>query len=290
MHFLAYILLRFWIGLLAICPFVLLAPLSDLLSFVLFKVIRYRRKVIRANLQFCFPEKTKDERKEIENMFFRNFTDVSLESLKAYSLSQAELNKRYKFINKEVLQKAKVSHQTALFLAAHFNNWEWATMTTGIQLGVEASSLYKPLSNKFIDNYVKKARQKHDARLVGDFKELLNTYRERNKKKMMITGFLADQYPAQTKRKVALDFFGKKISFHSSAYDLKESLFDCSYFFHTRRVKRFHYEVSLIELEHKADRQKYLQAYATALEKMIKEQPESWLWSHKRFKDQQIYK
>ncbi|MFZ1369168.1 MAG: lipid A biosynthesis acyltransferase, partial [Ferruginibacter sp.] len=49
--------------LLSLLPLRVLYVLSDLVSFFLFRVFGYRRKVISVNLAIAFPEKTQAERK-----------------------------------------------------------------------------------------------------------------------------------------------------------------------------------------------------------------------------------
>ena len=60
-------------------------------------MIGYRKKVIRENLLHAFPEKTEEERLEIERKFFRNLTDSFAEIIKMYTISKEELAKRITF-------------------------------------------------------------------------------------------------------------------------------------------------------------------------------------------------
>src|SRR6056297_3357897 len=78
-------------------PFWLLYLISDLLRFFIRKIFRYRRPVIFDNLRHAFPEKTDKEIKSIARKFYRHFTDLLLESIKLYSISAAEMDRRITF-------------------------------------------------------------------------------------------------------------------------------------------------------------------------------------------------
>ena len=50
-------------------PFGILYFLSDGVFFLVYRVIRYRRKVVRENLNLVFPDKTEKELRSIEKKF-----------------------------------------------------------------------------------------------------------------------------------------------------------------------------------------------------------------------------
>ena len=68
--------------------------LSDALYFLIYTVFGYRKQVVLENLKLVFPEKTTIERKKIAKQFFTHFTDLFVESIKAFSISKKEISKR----------------------------------------------------------------------------------------------------------------------------------------------------------------------------------------------------
>ncbi|MDE6438308.1 MAG: hypothetical protein K2L62_01475, partial [Muribaculaceae bacterium] len=67
--------LRIGVGLLARMPFWLLYRISDLTFLVLYFLVRYRRKVVDANLASSFPDMAPRERARVRRQFYLNFTD-----------------------------------------------------------------------------------------------------------------------------------------------------------------------------------------------------------------------
>ena len=59
-------------------------------------IFKYRLKTVSDNLKNAFPQKNSDEIKTITRKFYKYLCDVSLESIKGYSVSSDQLIKRYK--------------------------------------------------------------------------------------------------------------------------------------------------------------------------------------------------
>ena len=88
---------------------------SDFLYALMYYVIGYRKKVVLENLKLSFPEKSDEELKKISKKFFKHFIDLIMESVKAFSISEKQILKRYKFKNPELVDKyAKQGRDIAL--------------------------------------------------------------------------------------------------------------------------------------------------------------------------------
>ena len=88
----------------ALLPFRALYILSDFLYFLVYKVIRYRLKVVRMNLKNSFPEKTDKELHAIEKEFYHHFCDYFVETLKLLHISDEEMQKRMVFENVDIVK------------------------------------------------------------------------------------------------------------------------------------------------------------------------------------------
>jgi len=104
----------------------LLYPLADGLALLLYYVIGYRHKVVRANLLLAFPEKTKAEIIRIEKKFYRNFTDNFIETLKLLSASPSFLRRHFIIDNPEVLENFYAQGRKCQLHLGHTFNWEFA--------------------------------------------------------------------------------------------------------------------------------------------------------------------
>ena len=280
-----YLFTRIFVELFRYVPFWLVYLISDILRFVLFDLFGYRKKVIFKNLSICFPEKSEKEIKKIARAFYKNFSDILIESIKGFTMSEQEMLKRYKVINAPVLDKYYDAGKSVISLAAHYTNWEW-----GIGIGLEtkhkANTIYKPLSNKHLNNYLKKKRERFGMTLIST----QQTGRAFIKTSEPISVLLiADQSPSPDTFSNALwvDFFGQETHcIHGpEAFSKKMNL--PVVFYKYNRVKRGFYTLEIIELTDIANELEngvLTKQYMGLLENIIRENPGNWLWSHKRWK------
>ncbi|MBK8289652.1 MAG: hypothetical protein IPK96_00630 [Flammeovirgaceae bacterium] len=77
-------------------PYRVLYGLSDALYIFMYRVFGYRKKVVIQNITNSFPNKSKQEHKQIVSGFYRHFCDLLLEGLKAFTMSEAEVRQRAK--------------------------------------------------------------------------------------------------------------------------------------------------------------------------------------------------
>ena len=94
---------------LAILPYRALYFLSDLIYPLLYYVIRYRRKVVHANLVNSFPDKSEKEILDIEKGFYRHFCDYVMETVKLLHISDEEMRKRMRFINCDIITNSEIN-------------------------------------------------------------------------------------------------------------------------------------------------------------------------------------
>ncbi len=88
MQFLVYILAYPFLWLISILPFRIFYLLSDFVCFIIYRVVGYRKKVVRENLAMTLPHLNDAERKEIEKKFYHHMCDMFLEMIKTMSISQ----------------------------------------------------------------------------------------------------------------------------------------------------------------------------------------------------------
>src|SRR5690554_4776174 len=80
-------------------PFGVLYFISDIVYFLLYYIVGYRKKVVRENLQNSFPELTREEQAAIEKKFYKHFADFLVESTKSLSISNKAIQERCALIN-----------------------------------------------------------------------------------------------------------------------------------------------------------------------------------------------
>ncbi len=278
-----YLMVRIAIALFALIPFPLLYLLSDVLALLMI-IFGYRKKVICKNLKSSFPEKSKPELKKIARKFYFNLSDIMLESLKGYTLSAKQFKKRYKVKNPEVDIKYYDNGQNVIYVGGHLGNWEWGTQATPFILKHKVVILYKPLKNKRIDAFIKKKRERFGVKMVS-IKLTRRGFDITDKPYCVI--MVSDQNPSNVEKAIRVNFLNQP-TYVLHGTELYAKLFNFPViFFKTRRKKRGYYEIELIPVcdnPRQTAKGELTQKFMSELEKAVKERPELWLWSHKRWK------
>src|SRR6476661_10293564 len=114
--------------LISLLPFFCIYLLADLLYFILYYVVKYRRGVVDQNLLNSFAEKSEAERKLIAKQYFHFLADQILETLKMRSISEQEMRRRYQFKGLEIFQEQFAKGKSVLIATGHYGNWEWGTL------------------------------------------------------------------------------------------------------------------------------------------------------------------
>ncbi len=284
-NYLGYISFRIFISFFDLIPFWLLYRISDLVYILLYYVVSYRKDTVKSNLKRAFPEWTEKERLITEKKFYRHLADIFIEGIKAINLSDKETIKRYKVLTPEAPNIPYTEGKASLFVGSHVNNWEYGALGCGLQVDPTVLVFYKPLKNQLINNYIRNSRQKKGTVMapVGETSVYFEKYFPERPMYIM----LSDQSPSNIKDCHWVDFFGTETAvLHGPAkYAHKYKL--PIYFIRTVKVKRGFYEVSaelIIENPMEYSQDEISGIFTKKIEELIKEAPEFWLWSHKRWK------
>lgn len=265
-------------------PFPVFYLFSDFVSFFLGRVLKYRRNVVLSNLKIAFPEKSPNELSKITNGFYKNLADVILEGIRGNAMSEKQLLKRFVIENQKVIDNIYDQGKEVIILGGHNSNWEWGAASTS-KMKHKAAVLYKPLTNKYIDSYLKRKR----ARFGVDLVPIYQTGRYFIKKKENLTAYfmVADQSPSNLKKAIWIDYFNKKTAFLHGPQQYFQSLNLPVVFFNVNREKRGYYKLKITELvadPTKIRAEELTVRYANLLEENIRKSPEEYIWSHKRWK------
>ena len=266
-------------------PFTVIYGISGLLAFTLRKIIGYRKEVIHKNLTNSFPELNKDSLKKIKAKFYLNLSDVILEGVKAFTMSEEQVLERYRILNPEIIQPYLQDGKGVICVTGHYGNWEWGALSPPLQIPARFVGFYKPVKNVLIDRFVRKNRSRFGTYL-SPIRETTKTFEE-NRGKAVIYLMAADQSPSNRQAAYWAEFLGRDTAFlHGPEKHARINDYPVV-FVAIKRVKRGYYEITLSVL---ADDPRQLaegeitRRYAQNMEKMIREYPADWLWSHKRWK------
>lgn len=279
-----FIIFVFVIGIL---PFRVLYIFSDLMYFFLFYVMRYRKSVVRKNLEGCFPEKSKKEIDKLIRLSYKNLTDVIVEGFKAFTMSDRQIRERHKVLNTEILDELVNKKKGVIATPCHYGNWEWGSMSPSLYFDHKIIVFYKPLSNPYINRFVNKNRSRTGGILTSIY-QTSETFKELTGQRVIYI-MAADQSPSNAKRAIWVQFLGRETAFlHGPEMYAKKYNYPVV-FTDIKRVKRGYYELTLSiisDISSKTDQGEITSLYAKKLEEAIKNKPEDYLWSHKRWKHQ----
>ncbi len=266
-------------------PFWGLWLLSDLLCFVLHRVVGYRKKVILENLRKSFPEKAAGEIRQLVSHFYRHFTDILLESIKGLTLPKAELQRRFVYRNPEIFQPLFEKKQSAIMLASHFGNWEWGVLSLPLNVQHTVLGVYKPLKNKVLGKYLNSLRKQWGLHLadMAHTSRAVVTYKEQP----TIFVLIGDQTPSDMRNAHWADFLNQDTPFLHGMDKLARQTGYPVFYCEIERTKRGFYEVSFSELctnPKTVAEGEITRHYAARLEATIRKSPADWLWSHRRWK------
>lgn len=280
-----YLLLPF-LYFIAILPYWLLYKISDAISFLLHRVVKYRKKVIVDNLIKAFPEKSSAEIDIILKDCYRNIADIMVEEFKMIFLTKSTLEKRCKVINPELLDKYHVQNIGVIVITGHYGHYEWATSAIAASSKADTIAIYRPLNNGYFDRFLFKIRRIVPYQLVPDF----NSFKviRRYQQKAFTLNLIADQSPPKDgKGTVWVDFFGRKTLTYQGAEMIAKNMQAVVVFANVRREKRGHYAIKfdlICDNPGETVEGEITQQHTHQLEKLIREKPGNWLWSHKRWK------
>jgi len=275
----------FFLYLLSLLPLSLLFFFARLLYYLLYYVIGYRKKVVRQNLTQSFPEKSLTEIKTIEKKFFRYLAELIFEIIKMTSISKAETLKRIKFTGLEQLETHFKTGESVLACTGHYGNWELGTLALGLSISAKTMVIYKPINNKIFETWFDCMRTKYGNVFIAMRQTLrgMATY----KSEPTLLCFASDQSPTREETKYFVDFLHQQTAALLGVEKIARSTKRPVYYFKVNVVKKGYYHVEVLPMcldPANMDEFAITNLHFKFLENIIKEQPQYWLWSHKRWK------
>ena len=280
-------LLTVFISIFANLPLGILYIFSGLLAFLLQHVFNYRRKVVAENLRLSFPEKDTKEINLIIGRFYRNLADLIVEIIKSPKLSARELEARVSLRNAQLLDELYKENRSVFISLGHCGNWEWVGNRIALILHHEGAAIYKPLRDKFFDDYMVGLRQKYKGTLMIDYKKVSRTLITLRMQKLGIF-VLADQSPARTEMDHFEEFLGRRTAFYDGMEKVARAFDFAVVYLDVQRICRGRYEASLVPITRSAKESPVgfvTGRYVNLLENTVRQQPDNWLWSHRRWKE-----
>lgn len=267
-------------------PLSFLYLLTDILYLIGYHILRYRRKVIQENLRHAFPEKSQKERERIAQKFFRNLTDSFAETIKMYSMSKEELNRRIVVNNKELVLDAIRNGEVVIGMTGHFFNWEMHLLQTSANITNQLDVVYLKVNNPFFEKLMLKIRTRFGAGLIERASFQRDYLRKRDQPRLIVLA--ADQRPTMGDIRYWAPFMNRETAFFEGGEKLAKRFNHPVVYAYVEKPQRGHYTFTYSLMDsppyESSEAHSITDEFIRLLEKNIKEQPEIYLWSHNRWK------
>ena len=267
-------------------PFAVFYLLSDVVCFILYRLIGYRKSVVQGNLKIAFPDLAPTELLQIEKKFYTHLCDLFLEIIKSMGMRKEEMLERFQVKNIEVLKTFEEQNRSIFLVCGHYASWEWM-MSLGYHIKHKGYGIYRPISNPYFDALIKRIRSRHDAYMISQKESVSIIKSKESAGELSIYGFASDQSPRPKPLTYWRSFLGVHVPVYNGAERLAIELDVPVVFAKIKRVERGYYELefkTLTDQPKSLKKNEITDLFTEWLEAQIKEDPSQYFWTHKRFK------
>lgn len=263
---------------------------SDLLYVIIYRIIRYRRTIVRKNLCNSFPEKSKKELRYIEHRFYAFFCDYIVENIKLLTMRKSNLMRRMTFEGLDEVNQSFKEHDLVFIYLGHYCNWEYvASLQWWVPKDIHCAQLYSSLKSYAFDRLFYHIRSRYGGENIKKNESMRHivAYRQRHEK--AIIGFISDQTPRWINIHKWLDFLHQDTPVFTGTERIAKKVNAAVYYGEMSRVKRGYYKCRFRLMTNDASSMKDEQlttSYMHLLEQSIQRGPYYWLWTHNRWKRQ----
>jgi KDO2-lipid IV(A) lauroyltransferase len=285
MQRLVYILAYPFLWLISILPYGLFYFFSDLMYFLVYRIVGYRKKVVYNNLSLVFPDKTKKEKKEIQKAFYKHMCDMLLETVKTLNIGEEELKKRYALPNIDFLLDLE-KERSILVMFPHYGNWEWSIIVN-VHVKSKGFAVYQKIDNIYFDRLIKKIRGIWSTTPISQKETVITMARNHQKGIRGVYGIVSDQSPQAHLAQYWTEFMNIKVPVYNSPEILARKYDHAVVFAKVTKVKRGYYSTEFIPIATEGSKTKeneITDQFLRLTEEEIIQNPAYYLWTHRRWK------
>jgi len=273
-----------------------------IIIFIIFKIIGYKNATnfgeiiikklgpffrsnykIQKNLENSEIGNSEKERKIIINNMWGNYGRIFAEYMYIKKYRQNSLSNNINVVGQNILDEIKNSNEPVIFISGHFNNFELMAMHLE-KSGIDLAVIYRPLNNKFLNPLMEKIRKNYICKKqikkgMSGTKEILKYFKKGTSIALMI-----DQRVSEG---ISCNFFNRKaLTTTIPAQFVKK--FNCKVvpiYIERKNKNQFRLEIlNPIKFFKNENIEIITSNLNKVLEKMIKRNPDQWIWTHDRWK------
>ncbi len=260
--------------------------LSSYVGGKLFEIIGpfFRSKeIIKKNLQIALPDIERSKIHSISKLMWNNYGRVFAEYIFIKNFRSDELNSKIQIEGQEILDELKKSNKSVIFVSGHFANFELMAMYLEKKYA-NVCAVYRPLNNIFLNRIMERIRKKYICKNqikkgIGGMKSLMLFL----KKNYSIALMIDQRVSEGTKSK----FFNKEAYTTTIPAQLVKKFNMPIVPIYIERIKDINFKITInkpLYFNSDSSIQNITDELNITLEKMIKLNPEQWIWSHNRWK------
>ncbi len=252
-------------------------------------ILPSRKKVAMNNLTLCFPEEDEKWKRGVVKGVFINLGITLFELLYIPRMKKRLLDKFVSINNYHLVDEALRKRKGVFFLSGHISNWEIMAFSYGKIFRRKLNIIVKSQTNNLVNNKVNEFRELGGNRIIevgSSLREIYSIVKENG-----IVCFLMDQ-SANPDYSVYSNFFGQNVATFSGPAKMALKFNTELIFAYPVRQKKYNYlikvgKINFDDLQGGAtdeNVQNLTDRINQRLEAAIRENPEQWLWIHRRFK------
>ena len=267
-------------------PLPILYAIARIAYPLLYYVAGYRKAVVKDNLTRAFPDQSERDITLLAKKFYRQLAEVGVEIARARYMGEDEFRRRVRIVNPELVTEASRGFsQPVVIMTIHQGNWEWMLHGLSLALGKPLDPVYKPLHSPGADRFMREVRSRFGSRPIPMGKASRDILKRRREFRLLV--MVGDQSPIRRERSHWTQFMGSEAAFYLGAETIVRATDYPLLFAQCSRERRGKYRVKLHLLAQPPYDNKdhsLTERYVDMAERAIREEPESWLWSNRRWK------
>jgi KDO2-lipid IV(A) lauroyltransferase len=241
-----------------------------------------RQRVVDINLQLCFPEKSITERNKIKNASFQNIGIALLEMSMCWWWPEDRLRSLVEIRGREHIDTVVDSGRGVILLTGHFTSLEIGGRLFTLSMPLQA--MYRTQKNRLFDSYLYTRRKSYLENAISR----KNTRQMIKGIKQLIPTWYAPDQNFPNEKNVFVPFMGVQTATISAGSRIAQSSGGAMLPFYPERKKDGSGYIIWIEppLEDfpSGDDEQDATAVNASIEKFVRQNPEQYMWVHKRFK------
>jgi len=264
--------------------------LSDALHGLIFRRLKYRYRVIRDNLRASFPEKSSDEIEALAIQAEKHFCDLFVEIFKMARFSPVELSQHVRLEGMDLLRKALVRNKNQIWVLGHMGNWELYGGYCSYFSPVQLYTVYHPVAIEGLDYWMYWMRRRWRNRLIrmrGATRKIARiAQKQTDCSSPFAVALIGDQNP-RPETAYWTRFLNQETAYFRGVGRLAREHDLAVFYIHVEKPARGRYHVRFEEVTFEPrsmSEEQIIEKFSHKLEANIRQQPELWLWTHRRWK------